>query len=259
MTDEQVKTYDPVKAGRPSNLVEFANKTKVTPNQAVVKVQAELYHRGEAKDNLTTKTFKKFVEKKMGRPVGETSARNFRKLVAPITVSQGYNQNHKRHEGLIDIYNPISHIVAIRTALGYITSTSKKGYEEGDFSDYNPRKLFNIDASSHYLGSNLETAQSIILPEGLEDELKRKSIGVGVTTDEDFPTTQRRSIKYLFLINTEVCYASITILKDSCFDSNLIQLCFLDGKEDEMENMYFLERYKMLLIYLGSILFLVRM
>jgi hypothetical protein len=54
------------------------------------------------------------------------------------------------------------------------------------------------------------------------------------------PPVQRRSLKYLFLINPETWYASITILKDSSFGEGTLAVEGLSGAQEFIDNYYFL-------------------
>lgn len=166
-----------------------------------------------------------------------------------LQVQDGYDQNEKRKEGLLDIYNQISHIVACRAAFGFLDSTTPEGKSADENYRVDPRKIFNIDASSHYLGSESDkmnkkhTKQQVLVTPEVSGTLKSNNLTAGYTSKKGEKANTKRSIKYIYLVNYESSFGCITIIKDKCFikpSRSCLKVKGLEKRRGLAANEYFL-------------------
>jgi hypothetical protein len=164
-----VKKHIPnVKKGRPGIIAVAAKEAGVTSDQVLSTLQESFDQNVSGQGAPTIEKFGQYASAVVGgnpqmAEMSESSARRLTKELDINNKGTAYNQNRKRQEGMLDIYNQIAHIVALRAAFGFLESTTPQGFDEGEISARNPLKCFNIDASSHFLAESLEKSTKKIL------------------------------------------------------------------------------------------------
>jgi hypothetical protein len=156
-------------------------------------------------------------------PLDPKTVRHYRDKIAPHVVKKGYSQNQSRKDALGDIYQQLAFAIVLRSWLGYWTSISPLGRDEGQEPPLRKAKFFyNIDGSSTFAGQ--PQPPKLHLAEGSQELLAQQGLSASSTKKRGAPPVQARSIKYLVLASLDAFLRCVIIFRDRSFDKASIKL-----------------------------------
>lgn len=136
-----------------------------------------------------------------------------------------HDENRRRQEELVELYNKVAAIVALRIALDNLASRDREGIDEKTGAHIAPY-FYGLDGSGSFLGDALGKDVSIFVTHEAAMHNKSKKRSCGGTVPKDAEATQSRSMLYLNLVSQFKLILSVTFIKDSSFtkDIDIIQV-----------------------------------
>jgi hypothetical protein len=157
------------------------------------------------KDSKDTDDWSELLQKKFlakhpsASPPGTKTLHKYVDQIVPDIAPKADRQTEARRKALVELYNGISFVVAARLAFSFTQSKSLSGVTKAEATS--AELIFNVDASSTYLGKGLDQRQPVRLAAGSKKKLKELDRSAGSTKKEEEVRLQKRMIHYQALVS----------------------------------------------------------